>query len=135
MEWRWPIGDHRRSLGGGGEVKNWEGGDSNSIKSNKKSLVYDGENCGRRLPPIVHLTITLPDTAQAYIDEQLASGIYTTADELLTSLILQERKRQTKQKLNDMLRKGLNSGTPIEATDEWWEQKRAKLLQQNSVQP
>ena len=84
---------------------------------------------------MTHLTITLPDTAQAYIDEQLASGTYNTADELLTSLIIQEQKRQAKQKLNDMLRKGLNSGTPIEATDEWWEQKRAKLSQQNSVQP
>ena len=82
---------------------------------------------------MTHLTITLPDTAQAYIDEQLASGTYTTADELLTSLIIREQKRQAKRKLNNMLRKGLNSGTPIEATDEWWEQKRAKLLQQNSV--
>ena len=83
--------------------------------------------------PMTRLTINLPDTAQAYIDEQLASGTYTTADELLTSRIIQEQKRQTKQKLNDMLRKGLNSGTPIEATDEWWEQKRAKLVKQNSV--
>ena len=82
---------------------------------------------------MTHLTITLPDTAQAYIDEQLASGTYTTADELLTSLIIREQKRQAKRKLNNMLRKGLNSGTPIEATDEWWEQKRAKFLQQNSV--
>jgi antitoxin ParD1/3/4 len=73
------------------------------------------------------LTITLPDTAQAYIDEHLASGTYTTADELLTALIIQEQKRQAKQKLNHMIRKGLNSGTPIEATDEWWEQKRVSI--------
>ena len=36
---------------------------------------------------MTHLTITRPDTAQAYIDEQLASGTYSSADELLTVLI------------------------------------------------
>jgi antitoxin ParD1/3/4 len=43
--------------------------------------------------------------------------------------ILAENKRQAKQKLNAMIREGLNSGESIEATPEWWERQREKLLQ------
>jgi hypothetical protein len=47
----------------------------------------------------------------------------------LMSDILAENKRQAKQKLNAMIREGLNSGESIEATPEWWERQREKLLQ------
>ena len=53
---------------------------------------------------MTHLTITRPDTAQAYIDEQLASGTYSSADELLTVLIEDAQERHAKQKVNAMLR-------------------------------
>ncbi len=81
------------------------------------------------------LTITLSDTAQAYINEQLASGTYTTADELLTSLIEDAQERHAKQKVNAMLRSTLQKNKTIEATDEWWETQRAQLIQQLPTQP
>jgi antitoxin ParD1/3/4 len=83
---------------------------------------------------MTQFTISLPDTAKAYIEEQLASGSYNDADAIFADLIEQAQKRQAQQKLNAMLREGLNSGTPIEATDEWWEQKRQHLLQQTPTQ-
>ena len=75
------------------------------------------------------LTIALPEAAQAYINEQLANGTYATVDELITALILAEKKRQEKEKLNAMIRQGLNSGEAIPVTDAWWEKQREQLLQ------
>ncbi len=83
---------------------------------------------------MTQFTIALPDAAQAYIDEQLANGNYSTADDLITALILAENKRQAKQTLNAMIREGLNSGEPIETTPEWWESQREKLLQSLPVE-
>lgn len=48
---------------------------------------------------MTQLTIALPDEAQAYIDQQLAQGHYTTVDEVITSLIFEENKRQSQQNL------------------------------------
>lgn len=84
---------------------------------------------------MTQLTISLPDTAKAYIDQQIASGRYTTAEEVLLALIDQEQQRQAKQTLNTLLKSSLEKGNPIIATDEWWETKREQLLQQLPPQP
>jgi len=84
---------------------------------------------------MTQLTIFLPDAAQAYIDQQIATGQYTTAEEVLLALIDQEQQRQAKQTLNAMLRSSLEKGNPITATDEWWEAKREQLLQHSPPQP
>ncbi|OUC16100.1 MAG: hypothetical protein B0A82_03280 [Alkalinema sp. CACIAM 70d] len=79
---------------------------------------------------MTQITIALSDQAQAYLEEQLARGIYATADELITALILAEKQRQGKQVLNAMIREGLNSGEPIAVTDGWWETQREQMLQE-----
>ena len=84
---------------------------------------------------MTQLTIALPDTAQDYIDEQLARGYYATVDEVVIALILAEKKRQAKQALNGMIREGLNSGEPIAVTPEWWNQRREQLLQETTTEP
>ena len=84
---------------------------------------------------MTQLTIALPDTAQDYIDEQLAKGCYATVDEVVIALILAEKKRQAKQTLNGMIREGLNSGEPIAVTPEWWDQQREQLLQETTTEP
>ena len=61
---------------------------------------------------MTQFTIALPDMAQDFIDEQLANGCYATVDEVVIALIVAEKKRQAKQKLNGMIREGLNSGEP-----------------------
>jgi Arc/MetJ-type ribon-helix-helix transcriptional regulator len=76
---------------------------------------------------MTYLTIALPEAAKAYIDLQISSGNYGTADEFLTALIEREQERQAKQKVNAMLRSTLQKDRTIEATDEWWEQQRQDL--------
>ena len=82
---------------------------------------------------MTQITITLPEAAQTYLDEQLANGTYATQDELITALILAQKKRQEQQKLNAMIRQGLNSGEPIVVTDAWWEQQRQQLIEETTL--
>jgi Arc/MetJ-type ribon-helix-helix transcriptional regulator len=76
---------------------------------------------------MTYLTIVLPEAAKAYIDRQISSGNYDTADEFLTALIEREQERQAKQKVNAMLRSTLQKDCTIEATAEWWEQQQQAL--------
>jgi antitoxin ParD1/3/4 len=78
---------------------------------------------------MTQLTISLPESAQAYIDEQVANGNYVSADVLLADLIEQAQERQAKLKVNTLLRSTIQQNKTIEATDEWWEQQRTQLQQ------
>ncbi|MBW4499534.1 MAG: type II toxin-antitoxin system ParD family antitoxin [Scytonema hyalinum WJT4-NPBG1] len=75
------------------------------------------------------LNISLPDSMRSFIDEQVAKGGYSTASEYIRDLIRQAQKKADQEKLEAMLLEGLESGEPIEVTDEWWEQKRAQMMQ------
>jgi antitoxin ParD1/3/4 len=78
---------------------------------------------------MTQLTITLPESAKAFIDEQIANGNYSTPDSLLADLIAQAQARQAKLKVNSLLRSTLQQNKTVEATDEWWEQQREQLKQ------
>jgi antitoxin ParD1/3/4 len=78
---------------------------------------------------MTQLTISLPESAQAYIDEQVANGNYVSADVLLADLIEQAQERQAKLKVNALLRSTIQQNKAVEATDEWWEQQRTQLQQ------
>jgi antitoxin ParD1/3/4 len=78
---------------------------------------------------MTQLTISLPESAQAYIDEQVANGNYVSADVLLADLIEQAQERQAKLKVNTLLRSTIQQNKTVEATDEWWEQQRTQLQQ------
>lgn len=75
------------------------------------------------------LNILLPDFMQAFVAEQVAKGGYSNASEYIHHLISQAHKQAQQEQLEAMLLDGLESGEPIEVTDEWWEQKRAQLVQ------
>jgi len=66
------------------------------------------------------VNISLTEELRAFIDEQLAQGSYNNASEYVQNLII-------KAQLETMLLEGLDSGEPIDVTDEWWEQKRRRL--------
>jgi antitoxin ParD1/3/4 len=79
---------------------------------------------------MTQLTISLSDTAQTFINEQITNGTYTTVDDLFAALIEQAQERQAKQTVNAMLRSTLQKNKTIVATDEWWEQQRQRLSEQ-----
>ena len=73
------------------------------------------------------LNLPLPDSIQNFINEQLAIGGYSNAVEYILHLIRQEQARAAR--VESLLLAGLDSGNSIEITDDWWEQKRAQLVQ------
>lgn len=74
------------------------------------------------------LNISLPDSMRAFIDEQIAQGGYSTASEYIRDLIRQAQKQAAQEKLDNLLLEGLESGEPIEVTDEWWQEKQERLI-------
>lgn len=73
------------------------------------------------------LNISLPDSMRAFVEEQIAKGGYSTASEYIRHLIRQEQEKEAQKRLEALLIEGLDSGNPIEITDEWWENKRTEL--------
>lgn len=77
------------------------------------------------------LNISLPDNLELVIAQQAEQAGFDTATDYLVHLVLREQDRLSQQaKIEALLIEGLESGEPIEATDECWEQKQATLLWQ-----
>lgn len=73
------------------------------------------------------LNILLPETLQSFVKQQVELGGYSNVSEYILYLILQEQAKAAQ--VEALLLEGLDSGEPIEVTDEWWEQKRTQLMQ------
>lgn len=103
------------------------------------------------------LTITLPEPLQAFVDEEVAKGGYNSAGEYLELLIYQAREQvecelahlvngaaaeagdclasltpEEQERLEGLLREGLNSGPPIEVNEQFWQDKLARLTADHS---
>lgn len=81
-----------------------------------------------------HITISLPDSLKAYVDEQIAQSGYASADDYFLALVrLDQQRRQAKETLASLLIDGLDSldrGEGSEATDDWWAQEQLDLIGQ-----
>ena len=73
------------------------------------------------------LNLSLPNSIEKFIDEQVASKGYSDSTEYILYLIHQEQARTNR--IESLLLSGLDSGDPIEVNDDWWEQKRTLLVQ------
>jgi antitoxin ParD1/3/4 len=76
------------------------------------------------------LNISLPEQIQTFVEEQAIAAGFNSANEYVYHLILRERERiAQKAQIESLLVEGLESGEPVEATDDWWEQKRTQLVE------
>ena len=86
-----------------------------------------------------HITISLPDSLKAYVDEQVAQGGYASVDDYFLALVLlDQQRRQAKEAPDSLLIEGLDSldrREGREATDNWWEQERLDLIESHQSQP
>jgi antitoxin ParD1/3/4 len=73
------------------------------------------------------LHIVLPPLLAEYVQEQAAAGSFRTPDEFVVSLVDADRKRKAIEELEGLIQEGLDSGPPIEVTEEFWEQRRRVL--------
>lgn len=76
------------------------------------------------------LNISLPDQVQTFVEERAIAAGFNSVNDYVYHLIVREQKRITQQeRVESLLIEGLESGKPVEATDDWWEQKRTQLVE------
>lgn len=73
------------------------------------------------------LNISIPESMQEFVKQQIVSGNCKNASEYILHLINRDQKH--KAELETMLLEGIDSGKPIEVKDGWWEQKRSMLVE------
>jgi len=74
------------------------------------------------------LNISLPDQMKEYIEERISQGGYSTTSEYFRDLVRDDQKRNTQERLEALLLQGIESGSPIEVTEEYLRLKRDELL-------
>jgi antitoxin ParD1/3/4 len=74
------------------------------------------------------LNISLPNQISDFIERQAIADGFSTPSEYVFHIILREQERlEQQQRVESMLIEGLDSGKSVEATDDWWNAKRAAL--------
>lgn len=73
------------------------------------------------------MNISLPETLKDFIDGRLQEGGYGTASEYVRELIRNDQKSNGQARLERLLLEGLESGEPVEISDEFWAKKKAEL--------
>lgn len=74
------------------------------------------------------VNISLPDQLKEYVEERLNEGRFSTTSEYFRDLIREDQKRRAQERLDLLLLEGLESGKPIDVTEEYTQQKRADLI-------
>jgi antitoxin ParD1/3/4 len=66
------------------------------------------------------MNVFLPDALKEYVEDQVKSGSYGTSSEYLQALILSDKNRRSRERLEDLLLEGLESEEPVPVTPEFW---------------
>lgn len=67
------------------------------------------------------MNISLPESMRTYVEEQVASGGYSTASEYFRELVRIDQKRKDNERLEALLLEGLQSGAATPITDKDWQ--------------
>ena len=70
------------------------------------------------------VTISLPDDVKSFIEQRTKAGSFSSTSEFICQLVRADQKRAEQVRLEEMLVEGLDSGEPIRATDEYWQNLR-----------
>jgi antitoxin ParD1/3/4 len=74
------------------------------------------------------LNISLPNQIIDFIERQAIADGFSTPSEYVFHILLREQERlEQQQRVESLLIEGLDSGKSVEATDDWWNSKRAAL--------
>ena len=74
------------------------------------------------------VNISLPDQMKSYIDERLNEGRFSSTSEYFRDLVREDQNRRAQERLEALLLQGLESGEPIDVTDEYVQRKRTELI-------
>lgn len=74
------------------------------------------------------MTISLPEPMREFIENEVAAGDYGSASELFREMVRDRQKRKAQERLEMLLLEGLESGEPIEVTDEYIKRRRESVI-------
>ena len=74
------------------------------------------------------MNISLPDQLKEFVDNQVASGRYSSVSEYVRDLVRDDEKRKTQERLEALLMEGIQSGEPSEMTRQDWDDIRREAL-------
>jgi antitoxin ParD1/3/4 len=72
------------------------------------------------------MNVSLPESLRTFAEER-AGTLYSSASEYIRELIRRDQKEAAKEKLEELLIEGLESGEPMVVTEDYWEKKRQEL--------
>lgn len=75
------------------------------------------------------MTISLPEPMREFVEQEVSTGNYGSASELFRELVRERQKRKAQERLETLLLEGLESGEPIEITQEYLTARRQALLE------
>ena len=64
--------------------------------------------------------LSLPESLERFVEREVAEGGYESPEKYIRHLIAVEHKRRAKERLEELIVEGLESGEREEATPEWW---------------
>jgi Arc/MetJ-type ribon-helix-helix transcriptional regulator len=73
------------------------------------------------------ITLSLPKSARAFVEAEIATGRYEDASDFFLALITEARKRKARQRIEAMLQESLDSGEPIEVNAAFWKSLMARV--------
>lgn len=79
------------------------------------------------------MTISLPEPMREFVEKEVAAGDYGSASELFREMVRDRQKRKAQERLETLLLEGLESGEPIEVTDEYIKRRRESVISKYRV--
>lgn len=83
------------------------------------------------------MNIALPDSMKHFVQDRVSEGGYSSVSEYVRELIRADQRRKAEERIDALLLEGLDSGTPIPVTPEYWEEKKRRLTERlaRAIQP
>lgn len=78
------------------------------------------------------MNVSLPNTLRVYVQHRVETGGFGNVSEYIRDLIRRDREARVQDALTAAIREGLESGTPIPVDDQYFERKKAELLERHS---
>ncbi len=78
------------------------------------------------------MNISLPEQLKEHVDAQVESGRYTSVSEYVRELVRLDLKTRERERIEQAVLAGINSGEPIEMTPQAWEQLRQDVFAQKN---
>ncbi|WP_435015489.1 ribbon-helix-helix domain-containing protein [Tundrisphaera sp. TA3] len=76
-----------------------------------------------------NLTVILPESLKPLIETSVAEGGYASIADYLRALVEEDHRRKEELHLEKLLLEGLNSGEGRLVTEEFWEERRRRILE------